>query len=490
MCPKDSKKEFFMRTKFSRRNFLKGLAAGAAGVALSTGAHAARKEAHKLNFVFFLIDDMGWVDLSCYGSKYYETPNIDRLASQGMRFTQAYAACPVCSPTRASIMTGKYPARLHLTDFIPGHVHPYAKLAVPDWTKYLPLEEVTIAEAFKDAGYTTCFIGKWHLGSGKYYPEKQGFDINIAGCSRGAPSTYFSPYNIENLTNGPEGEYLTDRLTDEAVRFLDENGDKPFLLYFSHYAVHTPLQAKKEVIEKYERKPKHGQKSAVYAAMVESVDDSVGRIMEKLEELGIADDTAIIFMSDNGGHVGATNNAPLREAKGTGYEGGIRVPMIVKCTGIVEPNSVCDVPVISNDFYPTMLEMAGLPLRPEQHCDGVSLMPLLTKKGEIEREALFWHYPHYHRSEPFGAVRKGDWKLIEYYEDMAVELYNLKDDIGEQNDLAEKNPAKVEELRELLNKWRESVGAQMPTPNPNFDPERADRLPKGGRIRAVRPWRR
>ncbi len=460
----------------TRRQFLQSLGLGAAAAAAPAWLHAA-EPGKKLNVVFFLIDDLGWADVGCYGSTYYETPNIDRLAAQGMRFTDAYAACPVCSPTRASIMTGKYPARLHLTDWIAGHRRPYAKLAVPDWTMSMPLSEVTIAEAFKEAGYATGFMGKWHLGNSKqkpeeYYPEYQGFDVNIGGYFRGSPPSYFAPYRIPAMKEGPKGEYLTDRLADDALRFIDANKDKPFFLYLSHYAVHTPIQAKKELTEHYAEKKPTQQKNPKYAAMIQSVDEGVGRIMKKLDDLGLADHTAIVFMSDNGGLFGVTSNAPLRAGKGTAYEGGIREPMIIKWPGVVQPGSTCRTPVISNDFYPTLLEMANLPLKPQQHVDGLSMMPLLKQTGTIQRDALYWHYPHYHRTTPFGAVRKGDWKLIEYYEDMRVELYNLKDDLSEEHDLAKEQPAKAEELREMLHAWRKAVGAQMPTPNPKYDPEK------------------
>ncbi|MFH1741961.1 MAG: sulfatase [bacterium] len=317
----------------------------------------------KPNFVFILIDDMGWTDLGCYGSTFYETPHIDRLAAQGMRFTDAYAACTVCSPTRASILTGKYPARLHLTDWISGHRFPWAKLWVPDFNQQLPLQETTLAEALRPLGYVSASIGKWHLGQEDYYPEKQGFDINIAGTHRGSPPRYFSPYEIPTLKDGEEGEYLTDRLADDATRFIEKNAAKPFFLYWSHFAVHTPIQAKKDLIEKYETKvnPKNRHRNPTYAAMIQSVDEAVGRLTAKLDKLGLTDNTVVIFMSDNGGlrfmrrktgPVLATDNAPLREGKGSAYEGGVREPMIVRWSGTVEPGSVCTVPVISTDFYP------------------------------------------------------------------------------------------------------------------------------------------
>jgi len=433
----------------------------------------------RLNFVFILIDDLGWTDVGCFGSTFYETPNIDRLAKQGMRFTDAYAACCVCSPTRASILTGKYPARLHLTDWIAGHRRPFAKLAIPDWTMYLPHEEVTIAAALKAAGYATASIGKWHLGGPEYRPETHGFDLNFGGDHRGQPPSYFWPYQIPGVGGGGTGEYLTDRLTDEAEQFLAANRDKPFFLYFAHYAVHTPIQAKQELIEKYRRKvtpemadKRPAQNNPAYAGMIESVDESIGRVLKKLDELGIADQTVVFFMSDNGGLIPVTSNAPLRAGKGSPWEGGTREPLIVCWPGVVKAGSVCNTPVSSVDFYPTILEMAGVKGDKKHNAkvDGVSLVPLLKQAGPLRRNAIFWHYPHYHPggARPYGAVRQGDFKLIEFYEDNHVELYNLKDDIGEKNNLAEKVPKKVEQLRKLLGDWRKRVDAQMPTPNPNY----------------------
>ena len=476
-----------MTTHIDRRTFLKSATAGAAALAVSRYSISA-VSGRKPNFVFILIDDMGWTDLSCYGSTFYETPNIDRLASRGMKFTDAYAACPVCSPTRASIMTGKYPARLHLTDWITGHVNPTAKLRVPDWKMFLDHREVTIAEALKPAGYVSASIGKWHLGSEEYYPEKQGFDVNIAGYSAGQPPTYFYPYTVDRewnnqiptMTGGSPGEYLTDRLTDEALTFMEENRDRPFFLYLTHYAVHTPIEGKEAYTEKFRARvrPGQAQNNPVYASMVQSVDDSVGRVMDRLEELGIAENTIIFFMSDNGGLIGegrfrkVTSNLPLRDGKGTPYEGGIREPMIVRWPGIVKPGSVCDTPVTSVDFYPTILAMAGIPGNEEHNrtVDGVDITLLLRRSGAIDERAIYWHYPHYHPlgASPFGAVRAGDFKLIEFYEDFRVELYNLADDIGEANDRAGELPGKAGELREMLHAWRESVDAQMPTPNPQY----------------------
>lgn len=456
------------------RKVWSGLAAALAALALGFGPAGKAAEAKRPNFVFILVDDLGWADVGCFGSKYYSTPNIDKLAGQGMRFTDAYAACAVCSPTRASIMTGKYPARLHLTDWIPGEgdapAHP---LRIPEWRKYLPLEEVTIAEALKPAGYICASIGKWHLGGPQFNPEHQGFDLNIAGGDIGHPASYFWPYEgkthtVPGLkTGGSAGEYLTDRLTVAAERFIEQNKDRPFFLYLPHYAVHRPLEAKPAVTAKYQGKaPPGGQTNAVYAAMIESVDDSVGRIQRKLEALGLAGNTVVVFMSDNGGlWPQSTSNAPLRAGKGYPYEGGIREPLLIKWPGTARPGTTCSVPVSSVDFFPTLVEMAGVRL--PGPVDGRSLVPLLKGTASLSREALFWHYPHYWggpRVQPYGAVRAGDWKLIEFYEDMRAELYNLKDDLSETRDLARAQPGKAAELRALLHNWRESVDAQMPAP--------------------------
>ena len=429
-----------------------------------------------LNVVFILVDDLGWTDLGCQGSKFYETPNIDYLAREGMRFTQAYAACTVCSPTRAALMTGKYPARLHLTDWIAGHIRPKAKLKVPDWQMHLPLEERTIAEAFQAAGYATASIGKWHLGGPEFYPEHQGFDVNLGGCERGQPPSYFSPYGIPTLTDGPKGEFLSDRLTDETLKFIERNQARPFFIYLPHYAVHTPLMGKPEVIAKYRRKadPRNPQHNPTYAALVESVDDSIGRLLKKLADLKLSGRTVIIFMSDNGGLVlrEITSNRPLRAGKGSAYEGGVRVPLLVKWPGVTPAGSTCDTAVITSDFPPTLMEIAGLKPAPDQVMDGESLVPLLQQTGGLRRDAIYWHYPHYHPggATPYSALRQGDWKLIEFFEDDHVELYNLREDIGERNDLAAKFPDRADTLRQKLHAWRAQVGAQMPTPNPNYDP--------------------
>ncbi|HUU99010.1 MAG TPA: sulfatase [Phycisphaerae bacterium] len=497
------------RGAMNRRTFLKVIGGGAAGgmlagisgcrsLARGTGAGGLTTK-RPLNFVIVLVDDLGWTDLGCFGSRYYETPNIDRLASQGMRFTNAYAACAVCSPTRAAVLTGRYPARTGVTDWIrarfqggripePGEELPEfvnaddgkdRLLRCPRNPWWMELDEITLAEALKPAAHISCHVGKWHLGMDPWYPGQQGFDVNIGGCDFGHPPSYFDPYRNENQGNIPtlkprrEGEYLTDREVDEAVQFIRANRDRPFLLYMAHYAVHTPLQGKESLVAKYEAKQKTNQANATYAAMVHSVDDAVGRITATLDKLGLADNTMIIFTSDNGGEVGPTDNAPLRSGKGFPYEGGIRVPAIVRWPGVVKPNSVCDVPITSTDFFPTILAAAGQKSPPDRAIDGENLMPLLTQSGMLQREAIYWHFPHYRRLWPAGIivpysiVRAGDWKLIKRYEGKAFELFNLKYDLGEQNDLSGQMADKVRELDAKLTAWLAATGAKLPKPNPD-----------------------
>jgi arylsulfatase A-like enzyme len=482
----------------TRRYFLKSLALGTAYLLVPESLKAGTTRG-KLNFIFILVDDLGWKDLGCYAGTFYDTPNINRLASEGMRFSNAYAACPVCSPTRASIMAGKYPARMDTTDWFGA---PQPETVQDHWTKNkpllpasyidrLPLQEVTLAEALVEHGYETFFAGKWHLGDKGFFPEDQGFKLNKGGHHRGwPPGGYFSPYNNPELTDGPEGEHLPDRLATETIRFIENNRDKPFLAYLSFYSVHTPLQSREDLKIKYEQKaenlkhtgPAWGAEGAskvrlvqdhpVYAGMVEAMDQAVGKVLGKLKALALEKSTAVIFMSDNGGLSTAeghpTSNLPLRAGKGWLYEGGIREPMVIKWPGVTRPGSVCNEPVISTDFYPTMMEMAELTLRNQQHIDGVSLVPLLKRTGKPQRKALYWHYPHYGNqgSSPSAAVRAGDWKLIEFFEDNHVELYNLKTDIGEKNDLSESMPDKVRRLREMLHAWQKEVGARFPRPNP------------------------
>lgn len=483
----------------SRRDFLKTMVAAGTLTALP-GCDLFDKK-HAPNIVFFLIDDLGWKDTGGTGSPFYETPNIDRLAASGMQFTYAYAASPVCSPTRASIMTGKHPARLNITDWIPGDDPKDRKLLGPQDQHVLPLEEMTIAEVLKEKGYATGFFGKWHLGKRGHYPEDQGFDVNVGGHWAGQPASYFYPYknprkrwDVPGLEGGEDGEYLTDRLTDESIGFIETNRDKPFFLMLSHYAVHTPIQSRPDLEEKYSQKladspppagpayiqegsakSKQHQDDAAYAGMVESVDESVGRIMKKLAELGLGENTIIIFTSDNGGLStrrgnSPTSNVPLRAGKGWVYEGGIREPLFISWPGVIEPGSVCDTPVISTDFFPTILEMTDIGLRPDLHRDGISLVPLLKAEHEIMRESLCWHFPHYHGSGhlPAGAIRLGDFKLIEWFEDDRTELYNLALDPGERQDLSDTLPEKGKELLEKLRQWRSETEAKMPTPNPDW----------------------
>jgi arylsulfatase A-like enzyme len=436
------------------------------------------------NIIFLLLDDLGWKDFGCYGSTYYETPNLDKLAAEGIRFTNAYAACPVCSPTRASIMTGKYPARLHLTDWIPGRKQwPAAKLLTPGFEQQLPIEETTVAELLKPLGYRTASIGKWHLGGQRFWPESQGFDLNVAGTQHGSPASYFGPFDLPNLKGGTKDDYLTEKLTEAAERFIEESAPRgPFFLYLPEFTVHIPLQAREAMVEKYRRK--YGGKdfpNPVYAAMVESFDIAVGRIRRKLDELGIAGNTILFVTSDNGGlrYEGSsarpvTDNSPLRAGKGHLYEGGIREPLLVRWPGVTKAGRVSDVPVSSVDYLPTIVEMAGG--RAAGGIDGVSIAPLLRGGGAPKRDALYWHYPHYSNQGgvPGGAVRKDDWQLIEFYEDGRLELFNLRDDIGERHNLALKEPGKAAELHELLKTWRKRVNATMPSPNPNYDPAKAD----------------
>jgi arylsulfatase A-like enzyme len=493
------------RAKIERRDFLKTLGLGFAGLSVPSLPMVAcaprEQEAPSVppNFVFFLIDDLGWKDLGSYGSTFHLTPNIDELAASGVRFTQAYAASPVCSPTRASILTGRHPARLDITDWIGGSQR--GDLLPAEYVDHLPPEEVTLAEVLRAQGYATGYFGKWHLGDQPHYPESQGFDLNVGGTAAGQPASYFYPYKAEEgrnpfwdvpgLDGGEEGEYLTDRLTDEALEFLEGNREGPFLLYLAHYAVHTPIQSKDPLTERYAARAdslpehegprfetEHGraqtrlvQDDPAYAGMVQSVDESVGRVLSRLDDLGLTDNTVVIFMSDNGGlstvageRTGPTTIAPLRAGKGWLYEGGIRTPMIIRWPGRVAPGSVRDDPVQSTDFFPTMMEMAGVAANPAGPLDGVSLVPVLTDSGDLERDALFWHFPHYHGSgnRPSGAIRRGRWKLVEWFEDGTYELYELGTDPEEKVNLSVAEPDRAQDLLARLHSWREEIGANMP----------------------------
>jgi arylsulfatase A len=441
------------------------------------------------NVVLFLLDDLGWKDLGCYGSSYYQTPAIDQLAREGVRFTDAYSACAVCTPTRAAIMTGKYPARILMTNWTPdGRWNPASPMREGRFLRDLPLEEVTIAEVLREAGYRTASVGKWHLGGPPFsMPEHHGFDLNAGGSAHGAPGSYFYPYQGDwkipttglssrwtVFPDGKPGEYLTDRLTDEAVRFIRDNRKRPFFLYFPHYAPHTPIEAKPEMAEKYKKVPKkERQGDPMYAAMIESIDESLARVMATLRELDLDDNTVVILASDNGGHWRFTDHAPLRGHKGTYWEGGIRVPLIIRWPGKGEPGRVVSEPVTSSDLYPTILAAAGLPMRPTQHLDGLDLSPLLREQDTLPRESLFWHFPHYnnHReTAPSGVIRRGDWKLIETFDPAGFELYNLARDIGEKVNLFDKEPEIARSLMAELAAWRVAVRADMMQPNPDYDP--------------------
>jgi arylsulfatase A-like enzyme len=437
------------------------------------------------NVVLVLVDDLGWTDFACCGSDLYRTPHIDRLAREGVRFTSAYSACCVCSPTRAAILTGKYPARLHVTDWIPGLPPANPRLLEPDWTKHLPAEEITLARALKDAGYATACVGKWHLGGPDYYPERFGFDRNVGGTDKPSTKTYFAPWNIATLSEGKPGEYLTDRLGDEAVKFIAANKDRPFFLYLSHFGVHTPIQGPPELVKQYRARlrPESRHRNPAYAAMVERVDATVGQVRAKLAELGLADHTLVVVASDNGGRLPTTSNKPLRAGKGGCYEGGVRVPLIVYWPGVTRAATTCDVPTISMDLYPTILEAVGVAVPARQRPDGVSLVPLLRRTGGLTRDALYWHYPHYQLYQkegttPYSAIRAGDFKLIEYLADNHVELYDLKADGGERHDLAATQPGRAKALRAKLHAWRKQVGAQLPARNPRYDPTKPEHVPK------------
>lgn len=447
----------------------------------------------KPHVVLVVVDDLGWADLGCYGSTFYETPAIDRFASQSVLFRHAYAASPVCSPTRAAIMTGQHPARLHITDWIPGQ-DPQDRLMVGPRDRHeLGLEYITLAEALRAHDYKTFFAGKWHLGDQGFFPEDQGFDENLGGHHRGSPpGGYYSPYKNPTLADGPEGEYLPDRLTDESIRFIQQNAETPFFLNLCYYTVHTPIQASKRHIDHYESKQSEEvaedkrfeaermgrtrlhQNDPAYASMVTALDENFGRLWAAIEQAGIAEDTILIFTSDNGGlstlgpnRVAPTSNTPLRAGKGWCYEGGIRVPMIISAPGTMVPGIECSTPVTSTDIYPTLLDLALEEEHESDVADGLSLRPLLRGEEDLGREALYWHFPHYHGSTwtPGAAMRAGDWKLIEFYEEERAELYHLGSDPGEQNDLATQYPDTTRELRRKLKDWQRSVDAQMPAWN-------------------------
>ena len=432
-----------------------------------------------MNVVFILADDLGWKDLGCTGSEHFETPNIDALARGGMRFTQGYAGSCVCSPTRASIVTGKYPARLDLTTWLGGGGGAPA-------VGHLPLAEFTIAEAFHAGGYATGMVGKWHLGPEKYWPQQQGFDVAIGPPHTGSPAGgYYLPNRIQ-LAGAKKGDYLTDRLGDEGAKFIREHHDRPFFLYQAFHSVHTPIQGRPDLValEEARRKKVDGGWNTKYSAMIWSLDAAVGRIVAELRQHNLLDRTIIVFTSDNGGFShsrgqrnGITDNSPLRRGKGWNYEGGNRVPWIVHAPGLVPAGTTCGRPVISTDFYPTLLDLTGLPAQPQQHVDGVSFAAQLRDpQTPLERDPLYWHFPHHspQGGPPSGAVREGDWKLIEFFQDgeNRLELYDLRADMGETTDLTIKQPQRAAALHGKLRAWRKSVDAKLPPPGGN-PPNRA-----------------
>lgn len=495
------------------------------------------------NVIFFLVDDLGWSDLGCYGSEFYETPNIDKLAKEGVRFTDAYSACHVCSPTRASILTGKYPASLNLTDWLPGRRDfSFQKLRNVEINQHIPYDISTLPKTLKNNDYKTAIIGKWHLGEDDASTLRQGFDLHLPDWNKGWPKKgYNFPYEMKGLEEGDEGEYLTDRLTNEAIKYIEYNKETPFFLLLSHFAVHDPIQGRKDLVKKYsnklkgsdpssgepfileanpdEKKPisrieldsllgdskyggykifsnqsvkiKQHQDNIEFAGMVESMDESLGRIMKKLKELELDQNTVVIFYSDNGGMSAAnfyfpdreiskkeinkafsTSNLPLRGGKGWMYEGGIRVPLIIKWPGKGLQGVVSDVPVTSPDFYPTIVEMIGLEVENKNQKEGISMVPILKGGKKIEREAIYWHFPHYSNhgnQSPGGVIRSGDYKLLEYYENNTIQLFNVANDIGEQNDLSTLEPERVNKLRSLLTNWRRNVNAKMMLPNSEYD---------------------
>lgn len=454
------------------------------------------------NFLFILVDDLGCRDLGYTGSTFYETPNIDALAASGMRFEQGYAACQVCSPSRASIMLGKTPARHGITQWIGDPSGLGWDKGDPvlnaEYVHNLPAGDTTIAEAMRDAGYTTFFAGKWHLGDEGSWPEDHGFMINKGGWTVGSPrGGYFSPWINPRLENGPGGESLPLRLARETAAFMQSDHEQPFFAFLSFYLVHGPIQTTEALCEKYRKKAeamgladaqerfkfdrrlpvRQVQDNPVYAGMMETLDDAVGIVLDTLKETGLDKNTVVIFTSDNGGVSSgdsfSTSLLPYRGGKGRQWEGGIREPFIIHVPGMTPPGSATDIPVIGMDFYPTILDLAGLPPMPEQHADGVSLLPVLNG-GTIGPRDLFWHYPHYGNQggEPSSIIRSKDWKLIVYHEDGRCELYNLTDDIGEQNDLAASHPEKVSDLKKRLNVWLSDTRAVMPRPDPRFSRER------------------
>ena len=454
------------------------------------------------SILLIVVDDLGWTDLGCTGSSFYETPSIDRLAAQGVRYTSAYAACPVCSPTRVSIQTGIHPARLATTDYFGAAGPDRWKRKTPSlpaaYLDRLPLEQLTIAEILKTHGYSTFFAGKWHLGPEGFWPEDQGYDVNRGGITRGGPyggKRYFSPYGNPRLTDGPDGEHLPDRLASETIKFIEKNRTQPFLAVLSFYSVHTPLIAREDLAEKYrkkradlglevkwgqerQRKVRLVQQHAVYAGMVEAMDQAVGKVLQALDDLQLSNNTIVMLISDNGGLSTSeghpTSNLPLRAGKGWMYEGGIRVPFIARGPGIVGDGRSCARNIQSTDIVPTLMEMIGLPEPKDYQLDGHSFFASLQKKDSTQAGPLYWHYPHYGNQggSPASAILDGDLKLIEHLDDGKLELFNVALDPGETTPLNDQQPKQLERLLDMLKSWRREVAARMPTPR--LDQQKSD----------------
>jgi len=489
----------------NRRTFIKTCSAAVAGISTHPLDGFTAAQNSKPNFLFITVDDLGWADLGCYGADLHETPNIDRFAATSQKFTNAYAAAAVCTPTRASLYSGKSPAKLNMTIWREWAKNPQfdQKMIPPDVQGNLPLAEVTLAESLKGAGYVTAHLGKWHVGDGEHLPQLQGFDIDVGATVWGCPPTFFYPYRgkiygsqrftpgLERDADGAynldrEGEYLTDRLTDEAINIMKSFKDDPFYINLCYYTVHTPIEAKQEVVDYFRKKltPGMSHQNAIYAAMVYIMDENIGKLLKKLDELNLTKNTIVVITSDNGGFINewdgkkVTSNSPLRSGKGALYEGGIRVPTMIRWPGVTRAGAMCDYPITTQDFYPTILEMADVQGDPKQvkAFDGMSLAPVLKNpQAKMEQRAMYWHYPHYYNTTtPVSAIRKGDWKLLEFFEDNHVELYNLKEDIGEKHNLADKYRKKAGELREQLVKWRKDVHAAMPRLNPEYHKEKTN----------------
>ena len=445
--------------------------------------------ADRPNIILIFIDDMGWQDVGCYGNDFIDTPHIDQLAAEGMRFTDFYAAGAVCSPTRCALQSGQNQARIGITAHIPGHWRPFERVITPRPTMALPLDTITVAEALKTSGYTTGYVGKWHLGNGpQFQPDRQGYDLSAVIAGPHLPGKY--RVQSPGVPKPKPGQYRTDYEAELCIDFVKKNKDKPFFLMLSPFAVHIPLGAMSEKVDKYTEKAERTKRELphpVYAAMVEHCDDMVGRIVSAVAEAGITDNTMIVFTSDNGGLYrrydyreaaddNVSSQAPLKGEKGSLHEGGVRVPLIVKYPPMVKPGTVCSEPTISYDFYPTFVDLAHGKLPTGQTIDGRSLIPLLTDaNARLARNTLHWHYPHYHHDRPASSIRERDWKLIEYLDGTGdVEVYNLAQDIGETNNLVKENPGRAADLKKKLNQWRQQVIARMPYPNPNYDEQRAD----------------